>query len=307
MISESKKQLIADAIEREGQLLGSMKKVADKLGISGSTISANVKKKDNWGLIAESTWAKIASALGVSLIDREWNVVGSQNLRIMHSALAMAQKESLFLSVSEKAGSGKTTAIAAYKKADELNSVFVLQCEEWGRRSFLQRLSKELGIVVGKYDAAEEVIENIVQFFKQRASIAMPLLILDEADKLKPMALRFIIPLYNRLKDELGLVIVGTDNLEKEIKAGVKRQEKGYDEIDSRLGRSFVHLKGADMNDVKMICEANGISDQDTIEHIWNQSNPTRKQAGKGHIQVCEDLRAVERKIKRERMKLNAN
>lgn len=304
MITEEKKSEIVGAIVRERSLLGSMNNVAKKLDISPATISANLMKADNWRNVSESTWANIAAILGVSLVNRSWNIAQTSNVKIMHRTLQDAQREALFMAVSEKAGSGKTASIAAYVAKDENHSVYSLQCEEWSRRAFLLRLAKEVGVSSGRYDSAEDITEGIVRFFKQRAKECMPLLILDEADKLKPAAKRFIIPLYNRLEDEIGLVCCGTENLEKEIKNGVRKAEKGYDEIDSRLGRRFVHLVGNTFDDVKAICKANGILDDQIILGIWEGCNPTTKMVGKKYIPLVEDARTIKRGIKSAKLRM---
>lgn len=302
MISVNKKNEIVAAINREKNLLGSMNKVANKLDISAATISANIMKEANWNNVSADMWANIAASLGVSLVERNWNLVKTTNYRIVHQVLEDAQREAMFMAISEKAGSGKSAAIAGYIAQDHALSVYSLQCEEWSRRSFLKNLARELGTPAGKYDSCEIMAENIIKFFKQRTKEVAPLLILDEADKLKPSALRFLIPLYNRLEDEIGLVVCGTDNLKREIKRGVRRAEKGYDEIDSRLGRTFVSLVGSTRADVAAICAANGIHDQETHDKIFRKSEPTRKDIGGKMVEVVEDLRNVKRKIKKERL-----
>lgn len=305
MITDSKKNEIVAALFREKDRLGSMNNVAKKLEISAATISHNLLKSDNWHNVSETKWANIAASLGVSLVSKDWNLVATSNLKAVTRTLADAQKEALFMAISEKAGSGKTASIAHYVQNDLNSSVYSLQCEEWSRKSFLLRLAKELGVTAGKFDSVENITEGIVRFFKQRAKEVQPLLILDEADKLKPAAKRFIIPLYNRLEDEIGLVVCGTENLEKEVKAGVRKAEKGYDEIDSRLGRSFVHLLGNQRSDVELICHANGITDTETIARIFEKSNPIRKQIGGKFIEIIEDIRPVKRQIKAARLRMS--
>lgn len=300
MITEAKKKEVIAALHREKVLLGSMNKVAAKLAISSATISANILNPDNWDKVSPTMWADIAAKLGVSLVDRTWNIVPTHNLKMVHAVLSDSQNEGLFMAISEKAGSGKTAAISDYARNN--GAVYVLQCEEWSRKAFLTRLATAVGITVGRYDTAESMAESVVRFFKQRAKECLPLVILDEADKLRPSALRFIIPLYNRLEDEIGLVACGTDNLEKEIKRGVASAAKGYDEIDSRLGRSFVHLVGVSLTDVTLICRANGVHETDRIARIWADSEPVHKQFGGKYIEVVTDMRAIKRKIKRERL-----
>lgn len=302
------KKQIAEAIEREAEKLGSLTKVAQMLGTSSATLSANVRNERNWPKVADGTWATWAGRLNVRLTAANWNVVATTNLRIMQRTLHDAQAEALFMAVSERAGSGKTTAITAYVEADTHNSVFSLQCEEWPRKQFLVKLAQRLGVKSSKYDTVDSLTESVVRFFKQRAKDGVtPLLILDEADKLRPAALRFLIVLYNRLEDEIGLVAAGTENLEKEVKAGVRKAQKGYDEIDSRLGRSFVHLVGATREDVRLICEANGVTDAAAQERVWSESGPERRLLGRKYVEVVSDMRSVKRKIKRERLLVSGN
>lgn len=309
MINDEKKGEIVRELQREKERLGSMNNVAKKLNISPATISANLLKPENWGLVSDNMWADIAASLGVTLVSREWNFAKTSNVRIMHRTLADAQREALFMAVSEKAGSGKTASIADFVARDKDHAAYSLQCQEWSLKSFLVALSRTLGVSAGRYDNTETITDAIVRFFKQRAKEVHPLLILDEADKLRPAAKRFIIPLYNRLEDEIGLVCVGTENLEKEIKNGVRKAEKGYDEIDSRLGRSFVHLVGYDKKDVAAICQANGVVDPDIITQIWNDCQPINKRIMKnvnqeGFTQVVEDARLIKRKITRVKLRL---
>lgn len=304
MISESKKAEIVSVLIREKEHLGSMNNVAKKLEVSPATISHNLLKSENWRSVSESKWADIAARLGVSLIDRQWNIVPTANYKMMARTLSDAQREGMFMAVSEKAGSGKTAAITDYVKNSPDHSAYFLQCEEWSRKGFLLALCAQLGVSAGKYDSMDILADHIVRFFKQRSKQVLPLLILDEADKLRPAALRFLILLYNRLEDEIGLVACGTDNLEKEIKRGVKRADKGYDEIDSRLGRSFVRLRGTSREDVAMICKANGVTDEGAIARIFADCDPFHKMIGTKYVEIIPDVRAVKRKIKRELLKL---
>ncbi len=310
MITENKKREIVAALYREKERLGSMNNVAKKLEISAATISANILKEENWGKVAETMWADVAAALGVTLVSREWNLAKTTNVRIMQTTLADAQKEALFMAVSEKAGSGKTASIADFVERDKQHAVYSLQCQEWSRKAFLVALCRALGVSTGRYDSADEMLEGVVRFFKQRSKDVNPLLILDEADKLRPAAKRLIIPLYNMLEGEIGLVCVGTENLEKEIKQGVRKHDKGYDEIDSRLGRNFVHLIGYTRQDVTEICRANGVTDPDVQSQIWNDCNPIQKRVMKafnqeGFTQIVEDGRLIQRKITRAKLRVS--
>ncbi len=140
---------------------------------------------------------------------------------------------------------------------------------------------------------------KVIDFFQQRAKYK-PLLIIDEADKLRPAALRSLIPIYNELEEQLGMVIMGTDNLEKEVKRGVRFDKKGFDEIDSRFGRNFIHLVGATQKDVADICAANGITDTVLQTSIFKECEPRQIMVQNQPRTVVEDLRRVKRAVQRE-------
>ena len=137
-----------------------------------------------------------------------------------------------------------------------------------------------------------------------------PVLIIDEADKLKPAAFRKLIPLYNRTEHRLGCVLAGTESLHKEIARGVRNNTKGYDEIDSRLGRSYIELPGATEQDVLDICEANGL-EHDRAAAIWSEVEKVKRlvkvqnkrgETKEKNLFFCEDLRRLMRLVKREQM-----
>lgn len=108
----------------------------------------------------------------------------------------------------------------------------------------------------------------------------------------------------------MGCLLAGTENLHKEIARGVRNNTKGYDEIDSRLGRSYIELPGATEQDVLDICMANGL-DSETASRIWSEVEKVKRlvkvQNKKGdtkerNLYFCEDLRRLMRFVKREQL-----
>lgn len=306
MLTKSQKNTILHAIEQEKTILGSYTKVSTKIDIATATITNNMRNQDRWTYVSDSMWTKAAHALGVTFESTTWNIVDTTNSKLMESALRLAQTESMFIAISEKAGSGKSAGIKKFKLEDESNAVFNLQCQEWTKKQFMHNLSQHLGITL-RTNETLAIGNQIIEFMKERASVGKPLLILDEADKLRPSALRYLIHFFNLLEDECGLVICGTENLEKEIKRGVNRALKGYDEIDSRLGRKFINLVGITHEDVVNICSSNGITEPIILNRIWDESEAKDRLIGGRYIKVVSDLRRLKRIIKRELQKLNLN
>lgn len=299
MITTEQKREIRQVIEVESGKLKSYSRVASKCGVSVATITNSMMKEANWELVSEAMWVSVGKALGVKF-GRKWNVVETTNHQLMVSLFEMAREQSLWLPISERAGSGKTASVMKY--SSDTPNVYALQCEEWSRRAFLLNLSRTLGVSLPHtgYLSVDVVGGKVIEFFKQRAASGMPLLMLDEADKLRPSALRWLIHLYNKLENELGLVVCGTENLQKEIKAGVNRAVKGYDELDSRLGRKFFSLVGATERDVRQICEANGLDNPAAIERVWKEAAPVQRVFRGSYITVVEDMRRLKRLVEGE-------
>lgn len=291
------KKEIVQAIHEEKARLGSYARVATKVGVSEATISQ--MRNENWELIKDTMWQKVAQALG--FVSNSWQLAETLNFRKITNVLNDAKNANLFMAISYKAGSGKTATLSNYAELNNEECVFYIQAREWAKREFLYQLCKNLGVDTGKgYISVDALGMKVIDFFAKRKG-KNPLLIVDEADKLKPSALRWFISLYNELEDEMGLIIAGTENLEKTIKQGVKYKRLGFDEIDSRFGRKFINdLIGARKQDVELICQANGINDKVLINNIFKDCEPTKILIQGQTIEVVEDLRRLKRVIKRE-------
>lgn len=253
---------------------------------------------NNWNLVSDGMWLKVAQKLGYSFSG--WALVETLNYKTIANVLTDAKDASLFMGISHRAGSGKTATLKLFSEQNKNNNVFYIQAREWSRREFLTELCRILGQKMGKgYQSVDKLSALVVEFFKNRIG-NKPLLIVDEADKLKPTALRFFIFLFNELEDEMGVVISGTENLQQSFERGVKFNKLGFDELSSRFGRKFIKLIGATYKDVKMICEANGLSDEAKIKEVFAECEPTLINRGGQDFKVVEDLRRLKRVVKRE-------
>ena len=288
--------------------LGSQTKVAEKIGISVATLSLWLSGK--YGADTAKMDSKIATALGFQ--EDGWKVVTSiTNYKKIEFVAHSCKSQSMWMAISNKAGSGKTQSLEHIFNQDLTGSIIFIQAEEWNARQFLLELAdKTCGVPKKSYTDIPGLIKIITEYLNC-LSADKPLLIIDEADKLRPAALRKLIPIYNRTEHRLGCVLAGTENLHKEIARGVRNNLKGYDEIDSRLGRTFIELPGATESEVKDICLANNL-DAPAAEKVWNEVEKVKritkvkiKQTGairEKSIFMCEDLRRLMRLIKREQL-----
>ncbi|MFV0377808.1 MAG: ATP-binding protein [Mangrovibacterium sp.] len=306
MLTTIQKNEILQLIDDEKVRLGTYTAVAQKCKVSEATISQ--LRKGAYAASGDDMYLTIGVALGYVFDSGRWNIAETTNYRIITEVMNDAKLESMFLGIAHRAGSGKTATADAYLAANRRGGVFKLNCKEWSGRAFLSELIREIGAEMPRgYASVNAMIGSISEAFK-RIAYQKPLLILDQANSLKSSSFRTLIHLFNDCEDILGLVILGTENMEHEIKRGVRLNKLGYDEIDSRFGRKYVHLTGATLADTRRICEANGIDDKDMQSEIFHACEPARisiESDGQNRtVLVVEDIRRIKRLIKSKRLQL---
>ncbi len=300
-ITETQKLEIIDLIIDAGKVMGTDTAVANRCGVSAATISQ--MGKNQYVTKGDEMWRKVGAKLGWR--PAGWVVVDTTNIKACRSILEDAQKQALFIRIAEKAGSGKTTSITHFMANNKTANIYRIVCRDWSKREFLNKLCQALGINQGQgYKSQDALLETIINFFTVRKG--RPLLIIDQANSLKPSVLGFLIHLFNECEDKLGVIIAGTEHLRIDFERGVKYSRKGYDELDSRFGRSFVTLVGNTSRDTALICAANGIEDKEVQFQIFQACNPTikslRQDGETKTIKVVEDGRLIKRAIIRHHL-----
>ena len=164
-MTDLQKEQILQAIKDEVSRLGSQNKVATKCEVSSATISQMLNH--NWELIKAELWQKVAQALDINTTE-QWQITETTNYRMVFSVLSDAKNASLFIPISHKAGSGKTTALTTFANLYAGSNVFYIQAREWARREFLVELCKVLGIKQDSgYTTVDVLGQKVIQFFAQ--------------------------------------------------------------------------------------------------------------------------------------------
>jgi len=257
------------------------KAVSTLKGVSEATV-INIRT-GRWESISDEMWRNVGKQLGFTN-KGTWRMTQTHDFNTLVHFFDDAQEYSNVFCVIASAGSGKTFTSEWYKA--KKNNVYHVVCAEYfNKRVFLQKLLEQMGKDNTGYNVAEMMDYIVDTLIKQET----PLIIIDEVDKLPDPSLYFFITLYNQLRGKCGIVLLATDHLQKRILRGKKLNKKGYSEIYSRIGRKFIQLRGTDKKEVEAICEANGLSDQQAIAHIYNEYEG--------------DLRRVERAIHKHRVR----
>ena len=240
-------------------------------------------KKGNWDSISDDMWRNVAKQVGYDS-KGAWRMIETLDFNTIITYLDDAKQYANVFALVGPSGSGKTFTTQWYAKQKQ--NVYHLPCAEYyNRKMFLSKLLECMGKENQGYNVSEMMDLIVETLLKQDR----PLIVLDEADKLNDQVLYFFITLYNYLKGKCGIVLMATDFLSKRIMRGYRMNKKGYAEILSRVGRKFIQLHGVNNEEVKLICEANDLSNPQDIAEVWND---------------CElDLRRVERMVHKKKIK----
>lgn len=278
-MEQKQKQQIKEALAAYMAKYPSRNKAAQSLkGVSAPTISSIMN--DNWVNISDDMWRNIAAQVCTG-VSGEWQIVATSAHQEMNYVLDDAQRWRNVTWVVGDAGCGKTTAARQYEA--EHGEVFYILCSEDMRRGdFIRDIARRIGIRTDGYtlrDNLDAIIAVLVQ-------MQHPLLIFDEADKLSERVFHYFIDLYNRLEERCGIVFFSTAYIKRRIKMGLRYDKKGYNEIDSRIGRKFFELEPTGPSDVYAVCAANGLNDKAVISGIIRE------------VEECDfDLRRVKKAI----------
>lgn len=257
------KQLITDLYNRKRTALGfSHAKAARDAGTSGPVISQVFSGKYNAD--DEAIFRLIAN--WVEYDPNQWKLVETRNMKFVTGLLEEAAKNKLTFAMVGPAGFGKTAAQKHYR--NHHRNVYLIHCEEWWtKKIFLQEILQRMGRDHRGLSFHEMINDITTQIIQQDN----PLILIDEADKLKNDVLYLFISLYNRLEDKCGIVMSATSYLTKRLERGLQFNYKGYQEIWSRIGRRPVSILKTSKRDVEHVCRANGIDDADTIARIVHE------------------------------------
>ena len=278
-MEKQQKQQIQEALAAYMAKYPSRNKAAQSLkGVSAPTISALMN--GNWTNISDDMWRNIAAQVCTATTD-EWQIVSTTAHQEMNYVLDDAQRWRGVTWVVGDAGCGKTTAARQYE-ATHTEAFYILCSEDMRRGDFIRDIARRIGLRTDGStlrDALDAISAALVQ-------MQHPLLIFDEADKLSERVFHYFIDLYNRLEERCGIVFFSTAYIKRRIKIGLRYDKKGYNEIDSRIGRKFFELEPTSPSDVYAVCAANGLNDKAVISGIIRE------------VEECDfDLRRVKKAI----------
>jgi len=237
--------------------------------MSGATVNMIVNKKwvEKEQIISDKMWNRVAAYLGM---EREWVlVVEDRNFKRITNIAKRAQQTCHAKAISGEPGLGKSATLKEYSNNNP--NAYYIQCAEfWTKKVFLQKLRQAMGMSNEGVQSIPVMVDEIVTSLH---GATKPLIIIDEADKLKDGVISLFNCLYNEAPDACGFLIAGAPFLKARIEKGVRQNKQSYKELFSRVGGEFLTIHSLTDERIATICHANGLNEPLHIQEVINTAN----------------------------------
>ena len=283
MLTTDDKMVIKTKLDAYVKRYGSQSKAANSLkGVSLGTINAILN--ENFENISDSMFRKILSQIESQKLDG-WQFCNTAAYQDVCTFLEDAQRYQNVSWIVGSAGIGKTTAANLYAQGHR--NVFLLPCsEDMHKSDFVSELAMKIGI---RTDGLT-VREKLTAITSELVKMDRPLLIFDEADKLRDSVMYYYISLYNALEDKCGMVFLSTPYIKRRMERGLRLDKKGYDELHSRFCRKFIDISPVTDYEVIALCQHNGLKDEKDIQAVLKDTKTANF-----------DLRRVKKAVHRQK------
>jgi DNA transposition AAA+ family ATPase len=249
MTNEQKQQIVdaANAYASDKDL--SQNELSRKVGINPGYLSPMLK--GNFFANANGTaveiggqwFQKLAEFIGFSTKKTYWETLPTRQHAEITTALFVSMDTQDTAMLIGETRCGKSNAIGKFVNKFPAHTYVLTVSNLYKKVDIINELAEKVGIEYGSLTLArvskysEKVrVDKIVEKLKDiRRSGGKPVIIFDEGENLEMPVLKTIKALYDALKDECGIVLIGTDQLLERLLNLRKRGRQGIPQLYSRF------------------------------------------------------------------------
>lgn len=233
----------------------SKNELATQIGIS-SAILSNIEN-DKWEHISDEKWRTIWIKVGS---DSSNDIFQTADFAACTNACDIARNNRFMIGLIGDTGMGKTTALTTYSM--QKNTFYIAYDKTLKPKQFFVALLRELG--VSFEGSIHDMVNRIADELNQMDS---PLVIIDEAGKIVHTMILYLHVLRDKTIKNCGIVLAGMPYFKTNLTKFSNKHKVGYEEFLRRVN-VWHSLNGLSRNEIKTICESNGITDPDTIREL---------------------------------------
>lgn len=212
----------------------------------------------NWHLLHQDDWQLLARNVG--FYSEDWNAAETGTYLMLHILFNDAARCASNYGLALESGSGKTY-VAQYYAKQHPDTIYIKGSRWLTKRRLLAQCLQQLHQHPTKtVNSLLQKLDACMQYMNE------PLIIIDDAHKLKPTVLQSLAAL---MQGKCGMVILGSEKLLLQLSGSNKIGNNVY----QLLGK---HLIKGNLNrpyDAALVCAANGITEPAKIKAMCMYNN----------------------------------
>lgn len=218
---------------------------AAQIGVNVSYINTLMNDRMVVGTtqIGDKYYVKIADAIGmISECDQSWRHVDSVQYELILEELIDAKTRGMDKIIVGDTGCGKSYTVGQFFRLRPDYTYRVTVSNEHLLRHILNELGDTMNI---KHNSDIVTKMNQIGRFMRKLKLErkQPIIIIDEAENLKPRALKAIKALYDRLDGYCPIVLIGTSHLTRMIDTLREKDEPGIPQLYRRFKAGIREIK----------------------------------------------------------------
>lgn len=235
-------------------------RLAKMVGVSSATISN----------MLNGHWDKVKPEMTLHVMNRirvESRVVlNTVNFQTVFHACEEAKSRHRMIGIIGYTGSGKTTALRKFYKANE-NTYYVMSKKTMTAKQFLLEILRQMGVSFN--GSAFQIVDRIQLELNKQIN---PVIVIDEAGKLSPRVFQYIHDLRNETENSCGIVLAGVEYFKTNLEKAVQRNKEGMPEFYDRIC-AWQTLVPPTKYELRAICQAHGVSDEHIVKPMLVAAN----------------------------------
>jgi AAA domain len=185
---------------------------------------------------------------------KNWNYVETANSKTIGGAIQAGKNMGIMFALTGDTGTGKTFA-AKHRVSRIENAYYVLGDVLMTKAAFLDAILEAMNIESPKQTASAKIHAIVSHVQTER----LPVLVIDDAGKLKNAIIQLIQVIYDRTVSQLGIVLLGTPAFRVKIRKDAAAGRAFIPEFSGRIAH-WQAIK-VDSGAIKSICESNGVTE----------------------------------------------
>jgi DNA transposition AAA+ family ATPase len=195
--------------------------------------------------IADRYFEMLARFVGHTLQKTYWEPVPTVQMKQILAALEDARQFGSTCVITGETGSGKTFVSRMFQRNYPLDCYLVTAGSADNIGDLLEKVCEQLGVATEK--TKSKTLRAVARRMQSlRFDGLRPLLIFDEAEYMKQPALCNLKELYDALNGQAGLVLLGTDQLNRNIERMRRKNRDGIPQLYRRIKFGYRPLNNID-------------------------------------------------------------